>query len=73
VFLWPSIVYQPLHLIRALIGAKPWRAAPALAAGERAFVPIDSLIRSKPARETVSASDREAVAMALPILSQPQD
>ena len=27
VFLWPSIVYQPLHLIRALVGAKPWRAA----------------------------------------------
>src|SRR5208282_6673865 len=31
VFLWPSIVYQPIQLLRAMIGAKPWRAAPPLA------------------------------------------
>lgn len=25
VFLWPSVVYQPVHLARALIGAKVWQ------------------------------------------------
>jgi MoaA/NifB/PqqE/SkfB family radical SAM enzyme len=43
VFLWPSIVYQPLQLFRALFTAKPWRAAPPLAVDERAFVPLDAV------------------------------
>ena len=29
VFLWPSITYQPDQLIRAILGAKVWRSAPA--------------------------------------------
>lgn len=28
VFLWPSIVFQPLQLTRAYLGAKPWRSVP---------------------------------------------
>lgn len=28
VFLWPSIVFQPMQLARALWGAKPWRRPP---------------------------------------------
>jgi MoaA/NifB/PqqE/SkfB family radical SAM enzyme len=43
VFLWPSIVYQPMQLLRALIGAKPWRPAPPLAFDEKAFVPLETL------------------------------
>jgi len=73
VFLWPSIVYQPLHLIRAMIGAKPWKAARPLTPDEQVLVPLDALVRNKPMRETVSASDREPVPTALPVLSQPQD
>jgi MoaA/NifB/PqqE/SkfB family radical SAM enzyme len=73
VFLWPSIVYQPTQLLRAMIGAKPWRAAPALTPEEQVFVPVDALVRNKPNHDSVSASDREPVPMALPILAQPQD
>lgn len=35
IFLWPSIVFQPSELAKALVGAKAWRAAEPLAAGER--------------------------------------
>jgi MoaA/NifB/PqqE/SkfB family radical SAM enzyme len=35
VFLWPSIVYQPISLVRAMVGAKVWRSPQALEAGER--------------------------------------
>jgi hypothetical protein len=40
VFLWPSIVYQPLQLIQALNGARIWHKTPPLAAngeGEPAY------------------------------------
>jgi hypothetical protein len=36
VWLWPSVVYQPYHLLRALIGAKVWRKASPLTESERA-------------------------------------
>ncbi len=39
VFLWPSIVFQPWQLARALIGARAWRRAPPLAPGERISLP----------------------------------
>jgi MoaA/NifB/PqqE/SkfB family radical SAM enzyme len=72
VFLWPSIVYQPVQLLRAMIGAKPWRVAIPLAAGERAFVPIEAVasIRSNSAG---AASESKAAQVALPVLAQPQD
>lgn len=35
VFLWPSITYQPLQLVRAMIGARVWRGAPPLTGAER--------------------------------------
>jgi MoaA/NifB/PqqE/SkfB family radical SAM enzyme len=76
VFLWPSIVYQPLQLLRALIGAKPWRATPPLALNERAFVPLEALGPLAPRRGAGSASDPDwepVQELALPILSQPQD
>jgi len=73
VFLWPSIVYQPMQLVRALFGAKPWRATPPLAVDERAFVPLDALVSIKPNREAVSASGWEPGPMALPILSETND
>jgi MoaA/NifB/PqqE/SkfB family radical SAM enzyme len=34
VFLWPSITYQPQHLVRAMVGAKVWRRTEPLAVGE---------------------------------------
>jgi len=34
VFLWPSIVFQPLQLIKALVGAKAWRRPQPLQEGE---------------------------------------
>jgi hypothetical protein len=44
VFLWPSIVFQPRQLLKAMLGARPWRQPPPLrervayreAAGDRA-------------------------------------
>jgi MoaA/NifB/PqqE/SkfB family radical SAM enzyme len=35
VFLWPSITYQPLQLVRAMIGARVWQGPPPLTAAER--------------------------------------
>jgi MoaA/NifB/PqqE/SkfB family radical SAM enzyme len=35
VFLWPSIVYQPIPLVEAMAGAQIWRAPQPLPAGER--------------------------------------
>jgi MoaA/NifB/PqqE/SkfB family radical SAM enzyme len=33
VFLWPSVVFQPVQLLRAAVGARIWRPTPALPAG----------------------------------------
>jgi MoaA/NifB/PqqE/SkfB family radical SAM enzyme len=38
VFMWPSIVHQPLQLARAMIGAKVWQKPKPLAPGEKAEV-----------------------------------
>ena len=35
VFLWPSIVYQPLQLVRAMIGARVWQTPKPLPQGEK--------------------------------------
>jgi len=35
VFLWPSITYQPHHLVRTIIGAKVWQGIRPLTDGER--------------------------------------
>jgi hypothetical protein len=66
-------VYQPIHLIRALVGAKPWRAARPLDSDERPFVPVDALIRDGTKREMASGLEADLVPMALPIVSQPKD
>jgi MoaA/NifB/PqqE/SkfB family radical SAM enzyme len=73
VFLWPSIVYQPVHLIRALVGAKPWRAVPPLAAGERAFIPVDALGPISVAPAAKSAPERTPDPVALTVLSEPHN
>ena len=36
IFLWPSITFQPVQLIRAMAGAKVWRKTVPLPEGERA-------------------------------------
>ena len=36
IFMWSSIVYQPLELVRSMLGAKAWQGATPLAPGERA-------------------------------------
>ncbi len=41
VFLWPSIVYRPLRLARALFGGRAWRRPKPLPAAERALVALD--------------------------------
>lgn len=38
VFLWPSIVFQPLELGRAFVGARSWRQPQPVPAGERSKV-----------------------------------
>jgi MoaA/NifB/PqqE/SkfB family radical SAM enzyme len=73
VFLWPSIVYQPFQLLRALIGAKPWRTAPPLAVQERAFVPLDSLgpIAASATAGAGAGQEWRAGSISLPIVSEP--
>jgi MoaA/NifB/PqqE/SkfB family radical SAM enzyme len=36
VFMWPSIVFQPAHLVRAMVGARAWQKASPLPQQERA-------------------------------------
>ncbi|HKI20203.1 MAG TPA: radical SAM protein [Isosphaeraceae bacterium] len=71
VFLWPSIVYQPIQLLRAMIGAKPWRAVPPLAHEERAFVPLEALGALRAKSGAPSASEWKPDQVGLPILSEP--
>lgn len=42
VFLWSSINYQPVHLAKAMLGARVWQKAPALAPGEKLVVQPDA-------------------------------
>jgi MoaA/NifB/PqqE/SkfB family radical SAM enzyme len=73
VFLWPSIVYQPVQLARAMIGAKPWRARVPLAVEEREFVPLDAVTPLAKTSASRAARESTAVGVELPVLSQPQD
>jgi AdoMet-dependent heme synthase len=41
VFLWPSIAFQPVQLVRAMAGAKVWQGVQPLSADERITVPPD--------------------------------
>jgi MoaA/NifB/PqqE/SkfB family radical SAM enzyme len=40
VFLWPSIVFQPTHLLRAMIGGKVWHRVRPLGPGEKIVLPL---------------------------------
>ena len=50
VFLWPSMTFQPVQLVRALVGAKVWRGVEPLSPSESVRVPTD---------EQALAGDRE--------------
>jgi MoaA/NifB/PqqE/SkfB family radical SAM enzyme len=52
VFLWPSIVFQPTHLARAMVGAKVWEKAQPLRPEERVVVP------TSPPDESVAKPER---------------
>ena len=41
VFLWPSIVFQPVSLVQAMVGAKVWETATPLPEGEKPAVQLD--------------------------------
>ena len=41
VFLWPSIVFQPVSLAQAMVGAKVWETATPLREGEKPVVQLD--------------------------------
>lgn len=43
VFLWPSIVFQPLQLGRALLGARAWRRPAPLEREARTIVPVEEI------------------------------
>ena len=40
VFLWPSIVFQPTHLLRAMAGGRVWQRVRPLGPGERIVLPL---------------------------------
>lgn len=48
VFMWQSIVYQPLPLARALLGARVWEKARPLGPGERAVVDAPAALSGAP-------------------------
>lgn len=50
-FLWPSVVYQPFHLARALVGAKVWESVSPLPENERIPVTLDPTPQSAAALE----------------------
>jgi MoaA/NifB/PqqE/SkfB family radical SAM enzyme len=41
VFMWPSIVYQPISLVKAMIGAKVWQRPQPLKPGEKLNIDLD--------------------------------
>ena len=41
VFLWPSIVFQPASLAKAMVGARVWEKAAPLADGEKPVIELD--------------------------------
>jgi MoaA/NifB/PqqE/SkfB family radical SAM enzyme len=73
VFLWPSIVYQPLQLVRAMIGARPWRRALPLAPDERVFVALDALGPPRTKNGASPHAEPRLEKVALPIVSEPHD
>lgn len=48
VFLWPSVVYQPTHMIQAMAGARVWRRVRPLDPTERIVLPMTE-VKSEPA------------------------
>lgn len=40
VFLWPSIVFQPTHLVKAMAGARVWQRIRPLEPGEKIVLPV---------------------------------
>jgi hypothetical protein len=59
VFLWPSMTFQPLQLVRALAGAKVWRGVQPLGANEVASATLADGVASTDNQKLVSiqASD----------------
>ena len=54
IFMWPSIIFQPVHLAKALLGGRVWERAKPLGADERAdyaaaAAPLERSPMSRPA------------------------
>jgi hypothetical protein len=63
IFMWPSIVFQPLHLARSLAGARTWGPAMPLEARERAdYAAAAAPLTSPPAADVARSSDAETTA-----------
>ena len=60
IFMWPSIVYQPVQLARALVGAKVWEQATPLGPDEKVKVNVTLTI---PTPETTVAPQEPAVTL----------
>ncbi len=54
VFLWPSITYQPVQLLRAMTGAKVWRGIEPLAEGEKLTPKVEEGLLSPDHEKLVS-------------------
>jgi hypothetical protein len=61
VFLWSSIVYQPVPLVRTLLSSKAWENAKPLGPGEKIVVPEDNpQAKGSPApAQPIAISDSE--------------
>jgi hypothetical protein len=48
VFMWQSIVYNPVHLARVMLNSRAWEKPTPLGPGEMAEVPLEKLPQSQP-------------------------
>ncbi len=63
VFLWPSIVYRPIWLLRAILGGHVWRKPAPLLPDERLLVPLEPF--------RMSPTQDESPVVELPIAREP--
>lgn len=65
VFLWPSVVFQPIQLTKALWGAKPWRRAPSEASYNARF--------AAPPYTGAAEEEKKAPDRTEPLIFRPRD
>jgi hypothetical protein len=72
VFMWPSFTYQPVHMMKTMVGGKVWQKPKPLAAGEKLSVKLEDAY-GKPSADALKLADamaRDAEALAEQVAKQ---